>query len=176
MLKTKGLLSQGIAFFTFAVILVCLWNFTIGAFNSLDLAAFLSLNLNQQRFYSSKIPNNKNDNTNKLNSSLSQKDEMHHVRMLSNLNPGAPLHTIFYRRLVGGGGVNYLERTKYMYISRAILKYGMSNFSLAIIEYCEPEQCLDREDFYISGPPPTGPTPRSWMVGGRGLWSLGIIY
>nr|UYR50725.1 hypothetical protein [Morchella crassipes] len=95
MLKTKGLLSQGIAFFTFAVILVCLWNFTIGAFNSLDLAAFLSLNLNQQRFYSSKIPNNKNDNTNKLNSSLSQKDEMHHVRMLSNLNPGAPLHTIF---------------------------------------------------------------------------------
>lgn len=85
MLKTKGLLSQGIAFFTFAVILVCLLNFY--AFNSLDLAAFLSLNLSQQRFYSSKIPNNKNDNTNKLNSSLSQKDEMHHVRMLSNLNP-----------------------------------------------------------------------------------------
>jgi group I intron endonuclease len=45
---------------------------------------------------------------------------------------------------------NYLERTKYMYICRAILKHGMSNFSLAIIEYCEPEQCLDREDFYIS--------------------------
>nr|YP_010218644.1 LAGLIDADG endonuclease [Morchella brunnea]UBU98507.1 LAGLIDADG endonuclease [Morchella brunnea] len=85
MLKTKGLLSQGIAFFTFAVILVCLLKFY--AFNSLDLAAFLSLNLSQQRFYSSKIPNNKNDNTNKLNTSLSQKDEMHHVRMLSNLNP-----------------------------------------------------------------------------------------
>jgi hypothetical protein len=26
----------------------------------------------------------------------------------------------------------------------------LSNFSLVILEYCEPEQCLDREDFYIS--------------------------
>jgi len=36
------------------------------------------------------------------------------------------------------------------YIYNAILKHGLSNFSLAIIEYCEPEQCLDREDFYLS--------------------------
>jgi hypothetical protein len=26
----------------------------------------------------------------------------------------------------------------------------LSNFSLVILEYCEPEQCLDREDYYIS--------------------------
>lgn len=45
---------------------------------------------------------------------------------------------------------NYLERKNYMYICRALLKHGMSNFSLAIIEYCQPEQCLEREDFYIS--------------------------
>ena len=45
---------------------------------------------------------------------------------------------------------NYLERKNYMYICRAILKHGMSNFSLAIIEYCQPEQCLEREDFYLS--------------------------
>nr|YP_010121830.1 GIY-YIG endonuclease [Monilinia fructicola]QRF72206.1 GIY-YIG endonuclease [Monilinia fructicola]QYB19412.1 GIY-YIG endonuclease [Monilinia fructicola]QYB19459.1 GIY-YIG endonuclease [Monilinia fructicola]QYB19521.1 GIY-YIG endonuclease [Monilinia fructicola]QYB19583.1 GIY-YIG endonuclease [Monilinia fructicola] len=45
---------------------------------------------------------------------------------------------------------NYLERAKYMYISRAILKHGMSSFSLAVLEYCEPEQCIDRENFYLS--------------------------
>jgi group I intron endonuclease len=37
-----------------------------------------------------------------------------------------------------------------MFICRAILKYGMSKFSLGIVEYCEPEKCLEREDFYIS--------------------------
>lgn len=26
----------------------------------------------------------------------------------------------------------------------------MSNFSLEIVEYCEPEQCLEREDFSIT--------------------------
>jgi group I intron endonuclease len=35
------------------------------------------------------------------------------------------------------------------YIYNAILKYGHSNFSLTIIEYCEPEQCLEREDYYL---------------------------
>jgi hypothetical protein len=50
MLKIKGLLSQGIVFFTFVVILVYIWNYY--AFNTLNLATFLSLNLNQQRSYS----------------------------------------------------------------------------------------------------------------------------
>ena len=45
---------------------------------------------------------------------------------------------------------NHLERKNYMYICRAILKYGLANFSLEVVEYCEPEQCLEREDFYIS--------------------------
>ena len=35
-------------------------------------------------------------------------------------------------------------------IYNAILKYGHSNFSLIILEYCSPEQCIQREDFYIS--------------------------
>lgn len=43
---------------------------------------------------------------------------------------------------------NHLERKNSMYIYRAILKHGMSKFSLA--EYCEPEKCIEREDFYIS--------------------------
>jgi hypothetical protein len=37
-----------------------------------------------------------------------------------------------------------------MYINRALLKHGHSNFSLTILEYCEAEQCLEREDFYLS--------------------------
>jgi group I intron endonuclease len=44
---------------------------------------------------------------------------------------------------------NYLKNYK-SYIYNAILKYGHSNFSLTIIEYCEPEQCFEREDFYLS--------------------------
>jgi len=31
----------------------------------------------------------------------------------------------------------------------ALLKNGYSNFSLTILEYCESEQCLEREDYYL---------------------------
>jgi group I intron endonuclease len=39
-----------------------------------------------------------------------------------------------------------------MYICRALFKHGYSNgtFSLSILEYCEPEKCLEREDYYLS--------------------------
>jgi group I intron endonuclease len=37
-----------------------------------------------------------------------------------------------------------------MYISRAILKHGISNFSLTILEYCSPDKCIEREDLYLS--------------------------
>jgi group I intron endonuclease len=39
------------------------------------------------------------------------------------------------------------------YIYNAILKHGHSNFSLTIMEYCSPEQCIEREDFYLSSLP-----------------------
>jgi len=39
------------------------------------------------------------------------------------------------------------------HICRALLKNGYENFSLTILEYCEPEQCLEREDFYLSSLP-----------------------
>jgi len=44
--------------------------------------------------------------------------------------------------------VNQLERYNYMYICRALLKHGYDNFSLEILEYCEPSKCLEREGFY----------------------------
>jgi len=36
-----------------------------------------------------------------------------------------------------------------MAICRALLKYGYSNFSLEILEYCEPSKCIEREQYYI---------------------------
>jgi group I intron endonuclease len=39
------------------------------------------------------------------------------------------------------------------HIYNAILKHGYSNFSLEILEYCSPEQCIEREDFYLSSLP-----------------------
>jgi len=35
------------------------------------------------------------------------------------------------------------------HLCSAILKHGRSNFSLEIIEYCEPDKCLEREGFYL---------------------------
>jgi group I intron endonuclease len=35
-----------------------------------------------------------------------------------------------------------------MNICKALLKYGYSNFSLEILEYCDKEKCLEREDYY----------------------------
>jgi len=44
---------------------------------------------------------------------------------------------------------NHLLRTNFMYICRALLKHGYSNFSISILEYCEPSKCLEREDYYL---------------------------
>lgn len=34
-------------------------------------------------------------------------------------------------------------------ISSALLKYGYSNFSLDVIEYCESDKLISREQYYI---------------------------
>ena len=36
------------------------------------------------------------------------------------------------------------------HIYSALLKNGYENFSLTILEYCSPEKCIEREDFYLS--------------------------
>ncbi len=36
-----------------------------------------------------------------------------------------------------------------MLICKALLKYGYSNFSLEILEYCDPSECISREDYYL---------------------------
>jgi group I intron endonuclease len=37
-----------------------------------------------------------------------------------------------------------------MMICRALFKHGYSNFSLTILEYCEPDKCLERENLYLN--------------------------
>jgi len=44
---------------------------------------------------------------------------------------------------------NKLKNSK-SFIYNAILKHGHSNFSLTILEYCDKEKCIEREDFYLS--------------------------
>jgi len=41
---------------------------------------------------------------------------------------------------------NYLLRNTSMYICRSLHLHGYGNFSLTILEYCEPEKCLEREN------------------------------
>ena len=36
-----------------------------------------------------------------------------------------------------------------MSICKALLKHGYSNFSFHIVEYCESDKCLQREQYYI---------------------------
>src|SRR5436853_4277962 len=44
--------------------------------------------------------------------------------------------------------MNYQNSQSYIY--NALLKYGYSNFSLTIIEYCDKEKCIQREKYYIN--------------------------
>ena len=36
-----------------------------------------------------------------------------------------------------------------MLINKALIKYGYSQFYLEIFEYCEPKECLKREQYYL---------------------------
>jgi hypothetical protein len=45
--------------------------------------------------------------------------------------------------------MNYVLKRGKSAIYSAIIKYGQDNFSIEIIEYCEPGKCLEREKYYI---------------------------
>jgi len=44
---------------------------------------------------------------------------------------------------------SYLKSKESLIISRALIKYGYSNFSLTILEYCEKSELQAREQFYL---------------------------
>ena len=45
--------------------------------------------------------------------------------------------------------ISYIESKKNLIISRALIKYGYANFSLAILEYCDICDLLAREQYYL---------------------------
>src|ERR1700712_3130180 len=46
--------------------------------------------------------------------------------------------------------VFFKKKNEERYAPLALLKYGYSNFSLIILEYCDLENCTEREQHYIS--------------------------
>lgn len=45
--------------------------------------------------------------------------------------------------------VNHLLRNKHLAICAALAKYGYSQFSVEILEYCDPSDILKREQYYL---------------------------
>lgn len=54
-----------------------------------------------------------------------------------------------YNRFLNYFNTAYLKRAYSSIISRAILKYGYSNFSLTILEYCDKADLTAREQYYF---------------------------
>lgn len=44
----------------------------------------------------------------------------------------------------------YLLTKDNMTICKGLVKYGYSEFTLVILEYCYPENCIEREQYYIN--------------------------
>lgn len=52
-------------------------------------------------------------------------------------------------RFINYYNISYLASKNHLIISRALIKYGYSNFSLEILEYCDKSVLLDREQYYL---------------------------
>lgn len=54
-----------------------------------------------------------------------------------------------YNRFLNYFNPAYLKRSPNSIVGRAIIKYGYSNFSLTILEYCDKENLTAREQYYL---------------------------
>ena len=52
-------------------------------------------------------------------------------------------------RLTNHFSINYISKRHTVLIYKAFLKYGYQNFSLEILEYCDPEKAIEREQYYM---------------------------
>lgn len=57
---------------------------------------------------------------------------------------------VLNRRILNYFNTSHLLKNSKMVICNALLKYGYSKFSITILEYCEPEKCLEREQYYLN--------------------------
>lgn len=65
------------------------------------------------------------------------------------------------KRFIQYFNLSYLKNRETLVISRALIKYGYSNFTLEILEYCDIANLTEREQYYLdklNPPHPTGPT------------------
>ena len=53
------------------------------------------------------------------------------------------------KRFINYYNFNYINKSK-MLISKALIKYGYSNFILEIIEFCKSSEVISREQYYIN--------------------------
>lgn len=53
------------------------------------------------------------------------------------------------KRFIKYYNLSYLKNRETLVISRALIKYGYSNFSLAILEYCDIADLMEKEQYYL---------------------------
>jgi group I intron endonuclease len=53
------------------------------------------------------------------------------------------------KRFIRYFNISYLKNRETLVISRALIKYGYSNFSLEILEYCDIAYLTEREQYYL---------------------------
>lgn len=71
-------------------------------------------------------------------------------RWINNVNGNTYIGSSAYlgNRLGNYFSINYISRSN-MLISKALIKYGYSNFTLEILEYCDRKDVLVREQYYL---------------------------
>jgi group I intron endonuclease len=117
--------------------------------------------LNKVYFSTSCVNLNDNNNLNPeviyINADINKEEIIKENKNKSGVYRWTNLNTGF---MYVGSSVNLAKRLSYYYnfssltkknmiIYKAILKYGYSNFKLDILEYCVPEECIKREQYYL---------------------------
>jgi len=98
-----------------------------------------------------KYTNNNNVDTDKLKILLDNKGKSG-IYCFTNLTNGKKYvgsSTNLRRRFLEYLNTNHLIKQEYMYINRALLKYGYHNFSLENLEHCPVSELLTKEKHYI---------------------------
>ena len=132
---------------------VCMLLLSTGLMIFTLLYLFLGLFSSDSTFFCALIPikiySNAEVDKDKILSDNSEKSGIYMLRNYINAKRYVGSSENLSRRFSEYFNENYLMRTNYMYICRALLKHGYSKFSLSILEYCEPSKCLEREDYYL---------------------------
>jgi len=145
----KTIISEGMRQFWLAASVVCYLLLLFFCFDSLNYFCFLSLvpivpiktYFNAESEKSLILKENKNKSGIYMwKNSINDKRYIGSAVDLSNR-----LSSYYYTTYMEDA----LKRSN-SHIYRALLKNGHSKFSLEIIEYCSPDKCLEREDFYLS--------------------------